>query len=93
MRPWYTASMVKLTEEQRAALQQQPEGVACEDSVTQRLYFLVDAELHQRAMDALRQVQDLTAIEQGISDMEAGRMMSVEESRARTEEALSRLQR
>lgn len=85
--------MVKLTEEQRAALQQQPEGVACEDAVTQRLYFLVDAELHQRAMDALRQVQDLTAIQQGISDMEAGRMMTVEESRARTEEALSRLQR
>jgi len=84
--------MVKLTEEQLAALKQQPEGVACEDAVTQRLYFLVDAELHQRAMDALRQVQDLTAIQQGISDMEAGRMMSIDESRARTEEALSRLQ-
>ncbi|MEZ6128998.1 MAG: hypothetical protein R3C59_09965 [Planctomycetaceae bacterium] len=83
--------MVKLTEEQRAALQQRPEGITCEDAVTQRVYFLVDADLHQRAMQALQQVEDIAAIQQGIADMEAGRMMSIEESRARTEQALARL--
>ena len=83
--------MVKLTEEQRAALAQQPEGIPCEDSVTQRQYFLIDAELHQRAMDALRQVQDLAAIQRGVDDMSAGRTMSLAQSRARTEETLTRL--
>jgi predicted transcriptional regulator len=85
--------MVKLTEEQRAALRQHPDGIPCEDTVTQRIYFLVDAEVHRRAMEALQRQEDedKAAIERGLADADAGRTMTLEESQARTDAALSRL--
>lgn len=79
---WYTLNMVKLTEEQRAALQQQPDGVACRDVASQRVYFLVDSEIHQRAMHALKQQQDLEAIREGVRQMEAGGGTPIAEARA-----------
>lgn len=62
--------MVQLTEEQRAALLKQPDGVACQDAASQRIYFLVDSEIHQRAMRALKQQQDLQAITEGAQNIE-----------------------
>ena len=73
--------MVKLTEEQRAALQKNPEGVSCEDTTTRRVYFLVDEQVHRRAMQALKQQQDLEAIRRGVAQMEAGGGTSLQETR------------
>ena len=44
-----------LSKEQRQALDRQPEGIEVEDAETQKVYFLTDAELHRRAMQALKQ--------------------------------------
>ncbi len=68
-----------LSDEQRQALNQEPEGVLVEDAQTQKVYFLTDADLHQRAMDALRRQEDRAAIQAGIDDMEAGRVVPYEE--------------
>jgi hypothetical protein len=64
--------MVKLTDEQIAAIQQSPNGVSCEDTTTHRVYFLVDEQFHRRAMQALKQQQDVEAIRKGVAQMEAG---------------------
>ena len=64
--------MVKLTEEQRIAVQQSPEGVMCEDTDSHRTYILVDEQVHRRAMQALKQQQDLEAVRRGVSQMKAG---------------------
>jgi len=63
------------------------------DPRTHKVYVLVDQGVHQQAMDALRRQRDddAAAIQQGLDDMHAGRGMSLEESRARTGEALGRL--
>ena len=68
-----------LSDEQRRALDQEPEGIEVEDSLTQKVYFLTDAELHRRAMQALKHQEDHTAIQAGIDDMEAGRVVPYEE--------------
>lgn len=82
----------KLTNEQSDALQQSGETLPLIDPKTEKVYVLVDQSTHQQAMEALRRQQDedLTAIQQGIDDMEAGRVMSLEESKARTDAALAR---
>ncbi|MCA9083106.1 MAG: hypothetical protein KDA81_03580 [Planctomycetaceae bacterium] len=85
--------MLKISDEQRAALQQSADGIVCEHPITQQTCFMVPAELYYRMMEALRQVNDLAAIRQGIADMESGRMMSVKEARLSTEEALKRIHR
>jgi len=83
--------MVNLTEEQRLALLANPNGIECEDALTRRVYVLVDATVHRRAMEALHTVQDLAAIQQGIDDVSAGRVLTIEQSRARVADALSQL--
>jgi len=42
------------------------------DPDTRRKYFVVDADIHRRAMEALRRQQDRDAIAQGLAEMEAG---------------------
>ena len=73
--------MVKLTDEQIAAVKQNPEGVSCEDSTTHRLYFIVDEHFHRRALLALRQQEDLSAIRQAVAQMEAGSGTPIHEAR------------
>jgi len=73
--------MIEISKEQRAALQQNPEGVSCEDTVSARTYFLVEESVHLRAMQALKSQQDLNAIRRGVAQMEAGSRTSVEEVR------------
>ena len=81
----YNAIMTpKLSEEQRQALRNHPGGpISVQDDQTQRRYVLVDQGLHERAMQALRQQEDLTAIQAGINDMEAGKVVAFEEVDAR----------
>ena len=69
-----------LSDEQRRALDQQPDGIEVEDARTQKVYFLTDAEVHRRAMEALQRQEDHDAIQAGIDDMEAGRTMPLEEA-------------
>jgi hypothetical protein len=54
------------------------------DPSTQRTYFVVDAEIHRQAMDALRRQQDRDAI----AEMEAGEGIPVAEARKLTRERL-----
>lgn len=42
------------------------------DPATQQTYYLVDSEIHRRAMEALRCQQDRHAIAEGLAQLEAG---------------------
>lgn len=54
------------------------------DPTTQRVYMLVEAGLYQRAMEALRLQQDREAIAQGLSELETGDGIPIEEARLQT---------
>ena len=69
----------RLSDEQRQALDRQPEGIEVEDGQTQKVYVLIDAALHDRAMQSLKRQEDHAAIQAGIDDMEAGRVVPYEE--------------
>ena len=56
------------------------EEVSVTDPRTQRVYVLVDHDMYRKAMQALRQQQDVDAIQAGIEDMEAGRMQPAAEA-------------
>ncbi len=83
----------QLTIEQSDAINQSDDPLALVDPRTHRVYVLVDQGVHQQAMEALRRQRDddAAAIQQGLDDMHAGRGMTLEESHARTGEALARL--
>ena len=66
---------IKLTSEQRAALESSDGLVAVEDEVNKRLYFLVD----ESTLANLKLRDDEIAIREGIADMEAGRVVTLEE--------------
>ncbi len=78
---WYNGSMTpKLTDEMRQAIEaRKGEPVLVEDEQTHRIYVIVDSETHQRAMRALKRQEDHAAIQAGIDDMEAGRVIPLEE--------------
>lgn len=81
----------QLTEEQRQALLEHPEGIEVRDEATQKVYILSDASLHRRAMEALRrqrQLEDRDAIAEGIAQMEAGQGMPLDEARQLSRERL-----
>ena len=72
--------MVTLSEEQRLALLAgKGSPVTVRDDRSNAVYVLVDAETHQRAMEALQQQSDIEAIAEGIHDMQAGRVLTLEE--------------
>lgn len=50
------------------------------DPGSNRTYFVVDADVHRRAMEALRRQQDRDAIAQGIAEMEAGEGVPLNEA-------------
>ena len=65
----------KITPEQREALDRSDGPVPVEDEQTHRVYFLVDPS----TLDTLRQQEDMAAIREGIADVEAGRVITLEE--------------
>jgi predicted transcriptional regulator len=77
-----------LTDEQRHALDEQPEGIEIEDERTRRVYILADADLHRRAIEALRRQEDNQAVHSGIDDMQAGRVVPFEDVDRRIREKL-----
>lgn len=54
--------------------------VPIEDERTREIYYLVDQRTHRQAMEALHRQEDIAAIQAGIDDMEAGRVISLEEA-------------
>jgi len=83
----------RISDEQRQALRQHPDGIEMEDVQMQKVYVLTDADLHRRAMLALRREEDHAAIQAGIDDMEAGRVLPFEEVDRRIREKLGMPQR
>jgi predicted transcriptional regulator len=65
----------KLTLEQREALKHDGAPVPVEDVETQQIYYLVDKATLESA--------DREAIRRGIADMEAGRLLTLDELDAR----------
>lgn len=69
----------KLTAEQREALAQSAGPVRIEDEQRHRVYFLVDESTYLN----LQQRADLAAVREGIADMQAGRIVTIDELDAR----------
>ena len=65
----------KLTAEQRAALSGHAGLLPIEDEHTQQVFFLLD----QTTLDKLQRDADRTAIHDGIADMEAGRVLTLQQ--------------
>jgi hypothetical protein len=64
----------KLTDEQREAIRQR-ESVKVEDDKTRKVYFIVEGDLHDRAMQALEEHDARRAIRSGLDDLVAGRVL------------------
>jgi hypothetical protein len=69
----------KLTPEQCEALDRSDGPLPVEDERTHRVYYVVD----EPTLANLQQQEDLAAIREGIADMEAGRVVTLEELDAR----------
>ena len=81
--------IARLSDELSQALAQGNGGpLAVEDERTRRHYVLVDEETHRRAMKAFEKQEVLSAIQEGLADVEAGRVHTVEEVDAHIRENL-----
>ena len=76
---------LKLTPEQREALDHSDGPVTIEDDQTHRVYFLVDESTYA----SMQQQDNMAAIREGIADMEAGRLVTLEELDVRIRTRLS----
>ena len=86
--------LLKLSDDLRQAIRDQAGGpVTVEDEQSQTVYVLVDSRMHEEAMQALREREDLAAIRSGIDDMEAGHVVPFEEVDARIRSSLGMPQR
>jgi predicted transcriptional regulator len=79
---------MKLTQEQRDAIRQHGGPVEVEDDETQKVYVIVDADLHNRATQALKEHETRRAIRAGLDDLEAGRVIPFAEVDARLRKRL-----
>lgn len=71
---------INLTPDQIVALNNQGGSIQVVDPSTNRVYVVVDLESHRQAVAAKRKLEDLQAIQQGLDDMQAGRMQPLEEA-------------
>ena len=74
--------MIKLTPEQTEQAVQHPAGIECQGDGTEKTFVIVDADVMQRMRRDLCKREVHEAITEGIADMEAGNMMSLDESQA-----------
>jgi hypothetical protein len=82
----------KLTQELADALRDcEHEPLPVVDPTNQQPYFVVEKEIHERAMRALRYVENVASVRRGLQSMDEGRGMSIDESQRRTEEAIRQL--
>ena len=87
---WYNEGMApKLNKELSDALNASDNGeVRAIDPTTNKVYVVVDGDLHQRAMTALQQQQDWESIQRGIAQADAGESIPLEEADARIRKEL-----
>jgi predicted transcriptional regulator len=80
----------QLTPEQSDALHLNGDKLEVVDPATKRVYVLVDPAILERAKALLAQneQENLAGIQQGVADMEAGRLVSPEESQERVRQHL-----
>lgn len=69
----------KITAEQRSALNGHMGPLPIQDEQTQQVFFLLD----QASLEKLQREADRAAIREGIADMEAGRVLTLEQLDAR----------
>lgn len=69
----------KFTPEQCEALDRSDGPLPIEDERTHRLYYIVD----ETTLTSLQQQEDLAAIREGVADMEAGRVVTLDDLDAR----------
>ena len=63
----------KLTNDlQRAVDERAGQPIVVEHPVTHKLYVIVGSDMHERAMEALREREDLASIARGVDQMNAG---------------------
>lgn len=73
----------------RHVLRQNPgQPLAVEDDLTHQVYVIVDQDLHRRAMQALKQQEDIQAIQAGLDAAAAGLVSPLEEVDARIRKKL-----
>lgn len=82
---WYNPCMApKLTDELSAAIDaSESRSLEVIHPSTNRTYFIVDGDTHRRAMDALQQKrrqENIDAIAEGITQMEAGEGQPLDEA-------------
>lgn len=75
--------MIKLTPEQTEEVIRHPEGVECQADGTEKTFIIVDSDLLRRMRNAIYNKDVHTSIAAGIADMEAGRMMTLQDAAAR----------
>ena len=79
----------KLSDDQRQALRERAGGpVTVEDEQSHQVYVLVDSRVHEQAMEALRERENLAAIRAGIDDMQAAVGVPFDEIDARIRSSL-----
>ena len=64
------------------------ESLEVVDPDSNRIYVLVEGDVHRQAMNALRRQRDRDAIAQGIAEMEAGEGIPIDEARKLSRERL-----
>lgn len=83
----------RLTTEQSDLLNRSGAPLSFVDPKTQNVYVLMDEFVYQQAMLVLQwqREEDEVAVQKGLDDMHAGRGMTLDESRNRNSDAISRL--
>lgn len=75
--------MIKLTREQTEAVVQHPDGVECQGDGTNKTYILMDVEVAQRMRKSVYHTDVCEAVAEGMADVRAGRVMSVNDAQER----------
>lgn len=74
----------KLNEELQKALSAQGGApLEVEDPQTQKIYVLIEQSLHEKAMNALQQQEEINSIRSGIEAEEQGKVSTLEDVDAR----------
>jgi hypothetical protein len=70
--------MIKLNKEQSAEATRHPEGVECRLEGNEKLFIIVDADVHARMKTAFYQKDVRASIAAGLADMEADNGLPLE---------------
>lgn len=76
----------KLTSEQREALRRDRGPIPVEDDETHEIYFLVDKAM----LDEVERCAEQAAIRQGVVDLEAGRVITLDDLDTRIQSRIRR---